>query len=289
MTFKNVISFLALALLASVSKGEELRIAVSDLLGDFMEAPLETLAEENSFEIEFSKQGSLPAMERLASDELDIAVIAVPDGHTMPDSRYVTYPLAYDIAVLLLNENNPLAELSLESLRGVFGANERNDFNSWDDLGLSGWTGRNIKALAAESDYSISNELFKHIVLNENSLKSSVAITGIDEASKLITSDVTSIGLFSRNIESSRVKTLMVSVSDDSPAYGPSVDNIHYGDYPLRLPFYIVFESSNKERVRLILSYLLGVNCSKLITENGFYTLPETVRTQYSFELNMQR
>lgn len=290
MKILHIFGLLSSLTLVSLCGGEELRISVSDLMADSLEAQLTELAAQNSFEITFTKEGSLPALERLASDESDIAIIAIPDGHAMPDTtRYTTYPLAYDIAAIIVNEDNPIGEVTLAQLGGIFGSNETFDYKTWGELGLSGWTGRSIKIIAAENDNSISNEIFKYTALNSNSFKSSVSITDIASAEKVIAADVSCVGLISRKGDSNRTKTLMISTGDGLPAYGPSVDNVHYGDYPLRLPFYVVFESANKKRIKPILSYLLSENCSKVLEASDFYVLPDTVRGQYSFELNMIR
>ncbi len=290
MKTTHIIGLLGSLSLVSLCGGEELRISVSDLMADSLETQLTELAGQNSFEITFTKEGSLPALERLASDESDIAVIAIPDGHAMPDAtRYATYPLAYDIAAIVVNNDNPLGEVTISQLGGIFGSDETSDFKTWGELGLSGWTGRSIKVIAAETDNSISNEIFKYTALNSKSFKSAVNLVDIATAEKVIVSDVSCIGLLSRKGDASRTKTLMISSGEGLPAYGPSVDNVHYGDYPLRLPFYVVFESANKKRIKPILSYLLSENCSKVLEASGFYVLPDTVRGQFSFELNMAR
>ena len=290
MKISRILGLLGSLSLISLCGGEELRISVSDLMADSLEKHLTELADQNSFEITFTKEGSLPALERLASDESDIAVIAIPDGHAMPDAtRYAVYPLAYLIAAIVVNDDNPLEEVTVSQLGGIFGSNEILDYKTWGELGLSGWTGRSIKVIAAETGNSISNEIFKYTALNSKSFKSAVNMVDITSAEKAIASDVSCIGLLSRKGDASQTKTLMISSDESLPAYGPSVDNVHYGDYPLRLPFYVVFEIANKKRIKPILSYLLSENCSKLLGESGFYVLPETVRGQFSFELNMTR
>ena len=288
-TLRILILFVAL-LPGSLCADEELRISVSDLLSDTLEAQLSNVASLNSFEITYYKEGSLPALERMASDELDMAIIAVPDGHVMPDSaRYTTYPLAYDISVIIVNEDNPMGEASLSELGGIFGNNETLDYQTWNELGLSGWAGRSIKMMAALHDTSISNEIFKYTALSSNTFKSSVNVVDTAAVEKAVANDVTCIGLVPRKGKSEQTKSLMISSGTGLPAYGPSIDNVHYGDYPLRLPFYVVFETVNKARIKPILSYLLSENCAKLLEESDFYTLPETVRGQFSFELNMTR
>ncbi|CAI8322233.1 MAG: Phosphate-binding protein PstS [Opitutia bacterium UBA7350] len=285
-----LVYFLGFSLVLSVLKAEKVRIAVSDLLADTIESAIADFAEQNSMEFDFYKEGSLPAMERMTSDELDIAIIAIPDGYLRPDSeRYSVIPLAYDLAVLTVNVDNPLGEISIPQLGGIFGKNETQDYKYWGDLGLSGWTGRSIKAMVVETKPSISSEIFKYTALGSKTFKSSINNTDTENADRVIANDVTCICLVSRAAKSSQVKTLMVSVDDDMPAYGPSVDNVHYGDYPFRLPFYVVFEKSNTERIKPILSYLLSENCSQVLDQDNFYALPDTVRSQLSFELNMTR
>ena len=67
-----------LCLLVSITTisahADEIRIAASDILADYIKAPLEAFAEENSLELRIEGIGSLPAMDRLRSDEIDLCI-----------------------------------------------------------------------------------------------------------------------------------------------------------------------------------------------------------------------
>ena len=63
----------------------------------------------------------------------------------MPRDEFNIYPFAYDVAVIVVNDSNPIDEISVAQLRGIFGSNEEFNLNTWGELGLSGWGSRNIK------------------------------------------------------------------------------------------------------------------------------------------------
>ena len=46
----------------------------------------------------------------------------------------------------VVNDSNPIDEISVARLGGIFGSNEELNLNTWGEFGLSGWGSRNIKA-----------------------------------------------------------------------------------------------------------------------------------------------
>ena len=160
MIFRSL-SFILASLGLSVLHADEIRISASDLLADFIEEPLVTYGQDNDLIFEIESIGSLPALDNLRSDEIDLAIIAVPEVDSSLREDFTLYPFAYDVAVVAVNEGNPIDEITLSRLGGIFGANEEYNYNTWGDLGLSGWGSRSIKPIAGPSDESISLELFK--------------------------------------------------------------------------------------------------------------------------------
>jgi DNA-binding transcriptional LysR family regulator len=78
MNLGKTFLFLPLTLIVT-AQAEEIRIAASDLLADYIKAPLKAYAAENDSTFVVDSIGSLPALDRLRSDEIDLAIIAVPD------------------------------------------------------------------------------------------------------------------------------------------------------------------------------------------------------------------
>lgn len=275
-------------LCASLSAtGDEIRIAASDLLSAYIEAPLQAYATENDVLFTIESIGSLPALDRLRSDEIDLALIAVPDGQEVPRDEFSAYPFAYDAAVVVVNERNPLDEISMGYLGGIFGSNEEYNFNTWGDLGLSGWGSRNIKPLAGPANESIALELFRYSVFTGGSMKPSVAMVKANEIEDIIANDASSIGILSKMPENDEIKVLMVSSAQNAPAFGPTDDNIHYGDYPIRLAFYITYNARDELKLAPLVRVLYDDAVAESLNSNGLFALPQTVRRQLTIDLDL--
>lgn len=282
-----IVSLMACA--SAAAWADEIRIAASDLLAECIQAPLEAYADENDKQLRVESIGSLPALDRLRSDEIDLALIAVPAGEDVPREEFNIYPFAYDVAVIVVNGSNPLDEISLKQLGGIFGSDEEYNFNTWGDLGLTGWGSRNIKLLAGATQESIAIELFRYSVFTGGSMKPAVAMVSASEVEELLATDAASIGILSKLPENRNIKVLMIASGEDAPAFGPTEDNIHYGDYPIRLSFYIAFNPRDKDKLKEIIRVLLEEEIAGSLAAQGFFSLPDTVRRQFLIDLDLQR
>ena len=289
MNFGKMLLLLPLSLIAT-AQAEEIRIAVSDLLADYILAPLKVYGAENGTTFVVDSIGSLPALDRLRSDEIDLAIVALPEGDEVPRDEFNIYPFAYDVAVIVVNDSNPIDEISVARLGGIFGSNEELNLNTWGELGLSGWESRNIKALAGTNDKSIALELFKHSIFKGGGLKPNVSMVKDTEIEDLIGSDVASIAILSRMPENSNIKVLMVSSGGDTyaPAFGPTDDNVHYGDYPIRLSFYILYNARDDVKVRSTIRELLNDEVATSLRANDFIALPDTLRRKFLIDLDLE-
>ena len=289
MNFGKTLLLLPLALIAT-AQAEEIRIAASDLLADYIKVPLKAYGAENGATFFVDSIGSLPALDRLRYDEIDLAIIAVPEGDQVPRDEFSTYAFAYDAAVLVVNESNPIDEISVARLGGIFGSNEELNLNTWGELGLSGWGNRNIKALVGTSDASIALELFKYSIFKGGVMKPSVSMVKDTEIEDLLRSDAASIAILSRMPKNRKIKVLMVSSGSDiyTPAFGPTDDNVHYGDYPIRLAFYIVYNLRDDAKLRPVIRELLDDEVAASLRANDLIALPDTVRRKFLIELDLE-
>lgn len=289
MNLGKTLLLLPLSLIVT-AQAEEIRIAASDLLADYILAPLNAYASENDSTFVVDSIGSLPALDRLRSDEIDLAIIAVPDGDEVPRDEFSVYPFAYDVAIIVVNATNPIDEISVARLGGIFGSKEELNLNTWGELGLSGMGSRNIKALAGTSDESISLELFKYSILKGGVMKPSVSMIKDTEVEDLIGSDGASIAILSRKPENKNIKVLMVSSENDiyAPAFGPTDDNVHYGDYPIRLAYYIVYNLRDDAKLRPTIRELLNDEVAMSLRSKDLIALPETVRRKFLIDLDLE-
>ena len=266
-------------------QAEVIRVSASDLLSDFIAEPLQWDAEQRGEDFEIKGIGSVSALERLRAGQADLAIIAIPTDAAWPEGDFNVEPFAYDVAVVVVNNDNPLNEVTLSQLGGIFGGSENYNFTTWDQLGLRGWDRRGIKSMAAQNSDSVSLELFKHSVLMGGKLKSGVAMVKAVEVERLVESDSSAIAVLSSLPQSEKIKPLMLSLATDKPAFGPTENNIHYGDYPIRLAFYLVYRSSDSEKLGGLLHSLYSDEVAQVLTGNHLFSLPDTVRRQFQTDL----
>lgn len=285
--YQTITAFACLAI--SSLPANEVRLAASDLLAAVLAPPLESYAAERELAVKLESIGSLPAMQKMAANEFDLAIIAVPTEQPLPQEGYRVYPFAYSAAFVAVNLSNPLDEISVSRLAGIFGANEELNVTTWGDLGLTGRGSRSIKALADQNDGSIALELFKHTAFKGGKLKASVERSSRATIESILAQNAAAIAILSRKPDDPMIKLLSVAEAEDLPAFGPSDDNVHYGDYLFRLSFYLVLPDTDTMGVADVALELLGDPMATVLADAGLIPLPKAVRQQLQMDLNLSR
>lgn len=276
MLLRIRLSLLYLTACVAAQAGE-FQVAVSDLIGDPVLATIQKLAEESSIDVDVVSVGSLPAMDALLSDEISLAIVAAPEGVALPnlsDDVFDTVTIAYSSAILAVSVANPIEEISLQDLRGIFGADTESSLEIWDELEVSSLTGRSIKPLVVQSEQNVSTELFCHTVLEGSALKLSVNQVVHQEVEEMLTDNIASIAVVAHLPDNPGIKTLMLSINLESPAFDPTNENVFYGDYPIRLPFKIVYKKDNQSELAAMISMLLSNAVAEIFMENHFFVPP---------------
>ncbi len=286
----TLLSLFATSVLTLGLHADKIEVVGSDLLQDAVVEPLEAFADRKHLDIGIDLYGSIPAMSQLRNNEAQLAFIARPDEGKFQIDGLKIIPFAYQVAVIAVNSDNPLTELNLKQLAGIFGTSSEEYYGRWGELGLSGnMATRSIQPIVVETPNSVVRELFKYKALQRAPFKSNtLTVENFEESPELLVSDSGAIGIFPYVPRQNNLRVISISGSEPgSFAYGPSRENVYLGSYPLRLPFYLVYKPSNKEKVREILRFMLSEDMSKSLEENGFMPLPENVRKRTVLELDI--
>ena len=281
-----------------VASAVDTRMAYSDLIANDLQEFLyddaisldrELLADITNLSV--YQSGSLPMIEDFLSDRLDICILALPEDREFPvldNEKIIKIPFGYKSSVVVVNGENPISEITIDQLSRMFGDSSANvNLQSWRDFGVSSSSTSSIKAYATKKDNDISSDLFRYTVLNEKSFSSSVTFDALDNVQRMILQDKSAIGVFPNEPENSKLKVLFVALDDESIAYGPSIDNIYYSDYPIRLPFYIVYNIDDSEELYPLINILLGDSVADIIGENGLYPIPKVIREKLIIDLQL--
>jgi phosphate transport system substrate-binding protein len=232
-----------------------LRVVGSDLLGPDFEGALKTFSTRESLPVTTSLAGSRIGLEELKTGKADVALVAFAPGEEMPKAPYLAQPLAYCIAVIAVPEHIAATQIFFNQLDGFFGAEGPAGFAFWRDVGVVGSSAQlavTTHVLAGGPNDELSADLFAHVALRVPRLKSSVsryqdiatlrARLSAEEGGLAVLPYVPAFG--------SGLRALLVAKGEGEPAFGPTPENVHSGDYPLRLPVYVVYRGEDAARLR---------------------------------------
>ncbi|MBK8476236.1 MAG: hypothetical protein IPL39_07930 [Opitutaceae bacterium] len=217
----------------------------------------------------------------LRAGKADVAVVAFAPDEPLPEAEFRLVPLAYQVVVLAVTASNPTRQLSYAQLGGLFGEKETVNYRQWGALGAPGvWQEKTVTLNTMEAPELLAQDLIRYTVLRVPQLKPTMTVHAtLEELVKRVRVDDTSIGLFPRvPADTEGMHVLLVSRDDKDVAFGPTPENIHAGDYPLRLPFYIVFKPTRAAELSGVVGALLGDEVAAGLVKLGYVPVPPNAR-----------
>lgn len=275
------------AALADAAPGE-LRVVGTDLLGGGFAEAIKTYARNNELPLKLALEGSHAGLAQLESGAADFGLLVLPPGAEPPGTLFKSVPLGYHVVVLLVPASNPLPQITYRELGGVYGESESTSFTRWGELGLTGaWASRSIAPQAASAGTGLALELFRRVALSDGKLRSVVLLQETtDSLLRKLEADEGSIALAGRvTLASEKIRILPVAKADRDVAFGPTPENVHAGDYPLRLPLWLVVRRETGRTQLNFLRFLLSDDVAPLLERAGLVVVPLSARNQFSFDL----
>ncbi|MFA5257019.1 MAG: substrate-binding domain-containing protein [Opitutales bacterium] len=267
----------ALSLLAATGlNADALRVKVSDLLINPVKGILTSCATAdpaNAFE------GSISALAEVRDGTADLALVAVPDGETPPDDM-VCIPFAFDVATVVVNNGNPIKQITLRTLASAFARSGGAD--KWGSLGLKDvWAERSIAAYIPESSSGVTLDLFRSMTIKNGSFRDGLNVwTSRDQLEHIVREQAQCLVILRGIDVPNGGRALLVSETDGQEIfpYPPTESSVFYGDYPLRLPFYIVFRKDASQQVKDFAALMLSDETAKTLSAAGLVPAPKSER-----------
>jgi len=278
----------SLTLVAPLCSAAGLRLVGSDLLREALSPAIEEFSRNNELPVQVSLEGSGVGIENLLQGRAELGLIAFGPGDARPRDPYVVLPVAYFTAVFVMRESIPITQLNYRQLASIFGEGEGATFRRWGELGVSGpWSARSISAVVSGQEGAMALNLFRHLALRTPQLQVHVHMLDTPaEAQARVSGDEGGIALLPLPPEDlGMLKTLLVAGGDRNVAYGPTPENVHSGDYPLRLPLNLVFHKSDLAQLQPLLRHLLSEEMLPAWRKAGVMALPIQARNQQIFDL----
>lgn len=283
-TRRHAAVFLAVALPLALG-ADTVRLAGSDLAGPALGPVLERNPPAPGGEWQLDFAGTKPGLDALRAGTADIAVVLLEAIPTSLDPGIVYTPLAYRAPAIVVSEGNPIAGISLPALAAMLGEGETENFRRWSDLGLPGeWSARTISVHAASADDPLLLDYLRLRVLKSPRLKGSLA-TGAGRATLLtrLREDESAIGILpALPADMTGLKTVPVALNAGGIPFGPTPENVHAGDYPLRMILAVATSRDPGPGAAAGRRVLLSGSVAQALAGHGFVPVPEGVRSRLS-------
>lgn len=273
---------------ATVAPAAEVVVGGSDLLQPWLAKTVGEFNRDNPRPLALRLTGTLTAIADVRAGRVPLALVAVkPDAAPFADGLRAV-PLAYQTVVFAVPAGSPVKQINYAQLAGIFGEGTAAAARRWADLGFTGdWSAKAIAPHSLVAPHSLSLELFRQGVLRAPELRSTiVAHSALAEFEERFAADDGAIALLSAPPRGAvRLALLPVARTAQDTAFGPTPENIHAGDYPLRLPFVLLFKAERSAEIFEAARFLLSEEVAAALEAGGLVPVPREARNQALFEL----
>lgn len=285
-------SYVVGLLLAVAGPAAEIRVVGSDLLGPDFARAVALFSQQNDVAVKLDLRGTRPGAEELSAKRADLGLFLLPAGENPPADALTSRVIAYQVAAVVVSAASPLKQVTIPQLRGIFSGSSGEAFTRWGELNLIGaWTSRPIALRALAPSAGLAFPLFQQVILAGAAARPALEFAATPEAviQRLQATDnsIGVIGLPAGELPGLRVLSLAASPSD--PAFGPTPEQVHRGNYPLRLPLQVTFRREAAAELQLLLKFLLSDEAAAALAPAFFLPLPPGARNQLVFELEEMR
>lgn len=281
--------FLVLCVVAHAVRAE-VRVVGSDLLGAKFSEAVTTYSKRNDMGVRLALEGSRAGLEQLRAGTADLGLMVFSPGEKPPEAPFAVLPVAYHTAVVVVPASVPVTQITFGQLNAIYGDDAQAGVRRWNDLGVAGeWANRNILPNIPGAGGGITFDLFRYTVLTAPSLRPTVGVqANLADTMTRIRGDEGGMAVMPMLPENQpRLKMLLVARGAQDVAFGPTPENLHSGDYPIRLPVYLVFRKGDAKRLQGVLRYLLSEEAVPVWESAHLVPLPIQARNQQIFDLEV--
>jgi phosphate transport system substrate-binding protein len=185
--------------------------------------------------------------------------------------RPTEYKVCLDGLSVYVHQDNPVKELSVPQLEGIFTGKVRN----WKDVG-----GPDAPIiLYSRENSSGTYEFFKeHVLLGKDFAANAQPLQGTAQVLEAVSKEKNGIG-YGGAAYGAGAKHVAIKKDDRSPAIEPTEENVVKGTYPIWRYLYIyVNPAMDKGDIGAYLSWIRSAEGQKVVKEVGYFPLPANLR-----------
>jgi phosphate transport system substrate-binding protein len=173
-------------------------------------------------------------------------------------------PVAKDGVAIYVNEKNPVSQLTVAQLRGIY----LGDVTNWKELG--GPDARIV--LYSRENSSGTYVFFKENVLGKDDMAATAqTLPGTAAVVNAVAKERNGIG-YGGAAYAKGVKELKIA-GEDGQAHLPTAENVKSGKYALARPLFVYTRSAPQGEVKDFIDFCLSAEGQAIVTQVGYYPL----------------
>lgn len=243
---------------------------------------VQTAAAEAGLTVTVQVPGTVHAQNAFERAEVDLIVVGQVDVSEATEGvQSMAY--AFQLVRVVVPEANPLQTIDYRQLREIFGDGGRGD--QWGRYVEGGaWRSRPVQPLAVRHGDHLSFEIFSQHALEGRVPRSNVRFfDSSSSALNQLRNEIGGIALIPSAVVGDGLRVLAVAPDAEQQAYPPSAENVLFGDYAMRLPFYLHWRDGGDAAgvVSKLLEVLLSDTVLSRLEAEDWMPLPERERQAY--------
>jgi phosphate transport system substrate-binding protein len=200
-------------------------------------------------------------------------ITAAQEGGINP----VEHIVGYDALAVYLHADNPISEMSIAQLAGVYG--EQGDITRWGQLGVTvpGCESGEIIRVSRQNN-SGTYAYFQDAVLGDDEYRlGSRDLHGSKDVVDLVENTPCAIGYSGLAYATDHVKMPCVMIASDSDCVAPTVDTAIDRSYPIARPLFMYTSGTPEGAVKEYMDWILSEEGQCIILDKGYAPATEVV------------
>ncbi|HEY0713566.1 MAG TPA: PstS family phosphate ABC transporter substrate-binding protein [Polyangia bacterium] len=183
--------------------------------------------------------------------------------------------VGYDGLAIFVHKDNPIEEITIEQLAGIF--RENGTIEKWSDLGVTNIPGaRSDKIiLISRQNNSGTYHYFREVVVGKkHDFKlGSMDMNGSKDVVELVSKTPGALGYSGLGYATPAVKVVKVAKKAGQPSVMPSNETIMNRSYPIARPMFMYTPSAPQPHVKKYLDWILSAAGQKIVEQTGYVPL----------------
>ena len=191
----------------------------------------------------------------------EAAEVGMSSRILMPEERdLIPVPIAYDAIAIIVHPSNPLTNLSIDQIKGIFSR----QITNWREVGGH----PHPLTLVTREEGSGTRESFQHLIMGKTEISLAALVQDSNGAIRqVVADDPNAIGYISLGLVNDRVKALKIDGVE------ANVENIKKRRYKFVRPFLFVFKTQPQGMAKNFLDYILSPDGQKLLVREGLVSV----------------